>query len=236
MVAMLASTREEQEDLGRDFDDLPAMISPNSIDEDEENEDRYSGDPDQVVNSSNPYDYPVVIMNIQFTNQLSRSMLPLDNTSRQTSNFIQNNRNMLPAGYEMGTSHDNRRTNNFRRNNSSRSNIPERMRHGRNSYRQNDSFSRNRNVPACFNHIGLRFSTTVPNDPDSHADFQQNNKGRSGSFSGISFMEVVENGNQENIGGLEKRHWEWVRSMGQENIIKVEIGFVANPKDCFSTI
>jgi len=47
-------------------------------------------------------------------------------------------------------------------------------------------------VPACFNHIGLRFSTTVPNDPDSHADFQQNNKGRSGSFSGISFMEDVE--------------------------------------------
>jgi hypothetical protein len=47
-------------------------------------------------------------------------------------------------------------------------------------------------VPACFNHVGLRFSTTVPNDPDSHADFQQNNKGRSGSFSGISFMEDVE--------------------------------------------
>jgi hypothetical protein len=113
MVAMLASTREEQEDLGRDFDDLPAMISPYSIDEGEENEERYSGDLYQVVNSPNPYDYPVVIMNIQFTNQLSRSMLPLDydmeasNTSRQTSNFIQNNRNMLPAGYEMGTSHDN---------------------------------------------------------------------------------------------------------------------------------
>jgi len=152
MVTLLALTREEQDELGRDFDELPAMISPHSIDEDEENEDRYSGDPDQVVNSSNPYDYPVVIMNIQFTNQLSRSMLPLDydmeasNTSRQTSNFIRNNRNMLPAGYEMGTSNDNRRTNNFRRNNSSRSNIPERMRHGRNSYRQNDSFSRNHNV------------------------------------------------------------------------------------------
>ena len=103
MVTLLALTREEQEELGRDFDELPAMISPHSIDEDEENEDRYSGDPDQVVNSSNPYDYPVVIMNIQFTNQLSRSMLPLDydmeasNTSRQTSNFIPNNRNMLPA-------------------------------------------------------------------------------------------------------------------------------------------
>ncbi|XP_011035748.1 PREDICTED: uncharacterized protein LOC105133438 [Populus euphratica] len=78
MAAMLALTREEQEELLRDFDDLPAMISPYSIDEDEENEDRYSGDPYQVVNSSNPFDYPVVIMNIQFTNQLSRSMLSLD--------------------------------------------------------------------------------------------------------------------------------------------------------------
>ena len=43
MAATLALTREEQEELGRDFDDLPAMISPCSIDEDEENEDRYSG-------------------------------------------------------------------------------------------------------------------------------------------------------------------------------------------------
>ncbi|KAJ6427303.1 hypothetical protein OIU84_022822 [Salix udensis] len=91
-------------------------------------------------------------MDIQFTNLLSRSILPLDhdmeasNTSRQTNNFRRISRNMLPADYEMGSRHDNRRTTNFRRNNSSRSNIPERMWHDRNSYRQNDSFRRNRNV------------------------------------------------------------------------------------------
>jgi hypothetical protein len=42
-------------------------------------------------------------------------------------------------------SYPNRRTNNTRWNNSSRNNDPERMRHGLNSYRQNDGFSRNGN-------------------------------------------------------------------------------------------
>ncbi|CAK7356584.1 unnamed protein product [Dovyalis caffra] len=47
-------------------------------------------------------------------------------------------------------------------------------------------------VPASFNHIGLRFSTTVTNDPDSHADFQPNNKDGSGTFSRTNFKEFVE--------------------------------------------
>ncbi|KAF9685262.1 hypothetical protein SADUNF_Sadunf03G0036400 [Salix dunnii] len=49
-------------------------------------------------------------------------------------------------------------------------------------------------VPASFYHIELRFSTTIPNDPDSHADFQPNNKAvnESGSCSGINIKELVD--------------------------------------------
>ncbi|KAH8514292.1 hypothetical protein H0E87_007210 [Populus deltoides] len=49
-------------------------------------------------------------------------------------------------------------------------------------------------VPASFNHVKLRFSTTIPNDPDSHADFQPNNKAvnESGSCSGINIKELVD--------------------------------------------
>ncbi|KAJ6706296.1 hypothetical protein OIU79_010861 [Salix purpurea] len=42
-------------------------------------------------------------------------------------------------------SYTNRRTNSIRWNNSSRNNVPERTRHGLNSYRENDGFSRNEN-------------------------------------------------------------------------------------------
>ncbi|KAG5228989.1 Zinc finger, RING/FYVE/PHD-type [Salix suchowensis] len=155
---MYALTREEQEEpdwtnfeYERYVEDMAAMFALTMEEQEEPDWTNFEHERD-VVNSSNPYDYPAVIMDIQFTNLLSRSILPLDhdmeasNTSRQTNNFRRISRNMLPAGYEMGSRHDNRRTTNFRRNNSSRSNIPERMWPDRNSYRQNDSFRRNRNV------------------------------------------------------------------------------------------
>nr|TKS15370.1 glutaredoxin family protein [Populus alba] len=49
-------------------------------------------------------------------------------------------------------------------------------------------------VPASFNNVKLRFSTNIPNDPDSHADFQPNNKAvnESGSCSGINIKELVD--------------------------------------------
>ncbi|KAB5563966.1 hypothetical protein DKX38_004020 [Salix brachista] len=49
-------------------------------------------------------------------------------------------------------------------------------------------------VPASLKHVELRFSTTIPNDPDSHADFQPNNKAvnESGSCSGINIKELVD--------------------------------------------
>ena len=49
-------------------------------------------------------------------------------------------------------------------------------------------------MPASFNHVKLRFSTNIPNDPDSHADFQPNNKAvnESGSCSGINIKELVD--------------------------------------------
>ncbi|KAF9685263.1 hypothetical protein SADUNF_Sadunf03G0036500 [Salix dunnii] len=174
MVATLGFTREEQEELGRHFDDLPAMVSPNTEEEDEENEDGNTRDY-QDETTSNVYDYHVVTIRFELDLSPEDHDMETIHNSRQTNNFRWN-RNMLPAGYERGASYANRRTNNnFRRNNSSRSNIPERMlrglnsysytnrrttsitwnnsrnnvperiRHGLNSYRENGGFSRNGN-------------------------------------------------------------------------------------------
>jgi len=134
IVATLGLTREEQEELGRDFDDLPAMVSPNE-EEDEENEDRNRGDSYQVRRTSNRNDRRVVLLRFELEMSPEDHDMETSHNSRQTNNFRWN-RNMSPARYERGASYANRRTNNnFRRNNSSRSNnIPERMLHGLNSH------------------------------------------------------------------------------------------------------
>ncbi|KAJ8755928.1 hypothetical protein K2173_024473 [Erythroxylum novogranatense] len=49
-------------------------------------------------------------------------------------------------------------------------------------------------VSGSFCHNGFQFSTTVPNDPDTHEDFQPNNKVESGT----SLKDIVEQDVREN--------------------------------------
>ncbi|KAJ6327475.1 hypothetical protein OIU78_014363 [Salix suchowensis] len=84
---MLGFTREEQEELGRYFDELPAIVSPNTEEEDEENEDRNTGDSYQDETTSNLYDFHVVTIRFELELSPEDHGMETSHNSRQTNNL-----------------------------------------------------------------------------------------------------------------------------------------------------
>ncbi|KAB5563967.1 hypothetical protein DKX38_004021 [Salix brachista] len=150
---MLGFTREEQEELVDIL--MTSLLCSAQIlkKEDEENEDRNTGDSYQDETTSNLYEFHVVT--IRFELELSPEDHGYDRGAsyanrRVNNNFRRNNssRSTIPGRMLHGLnsySYTNRQTSSIRWNNSSRNNVPERTRHGLNIYRENDGFSRNEN-------------------------------------------------------------------------------------------
>ncbi|KAG6782236.1 hypothetical protein POTOM_011630 [Populus tomentosa] len=172
IVATLGLTREEQEELGREFDDLPAMVSPNE-EEDEENEDRNRRYSYQVGRTSNLNDRPVVLLRFELEMSPEDHDMETSHNSRQTNNFRWN-RSMSPAGYERGARYASRRTNNFRWN---RNMSPAGYERGaRYASRRTNNFRWNRNMSPAGYERGASYASRRTNN-----NFRRDNSSGSSS-------------------------------------------------------